>query len=60
MDYAWHWRIIQDGMKVAGGVCPDRRRMESEMGHYAAVYGQDGPVTMQSRTGKNKWRTHSG
>lgn len=55
-DYRWRFRIIQDGQPVAGGDAPDRKTAMREMIHYAMVYGQDGPVTCQMRTGKNKWK----
>ena len=43
------FRLIQDGMVVAWAWC------EREIAHYAFVYGQDGPVTIQQLVGK-RWR----
>jgi len=54
--FRWLWRVKQDGMVVASGDAPDRRAADRELAHYAMVYGQDGPVTVETRTGKNKWR----
>ncbi|TKD50240.1 hypothetical protein [Sphingomonas baiyangensis] len=56
--FEWRWRILQDGYQVAGGVCHDKRFMLSEMSHYAELYSQEGTVTLETRTGKNKWRRH--
>lgn len=46
------YRLIQDGMEVARAIGPNAR---SEIAHYAAVYGQDGPVTIQRKHGR-KWK----
>ncbi len=54
-----HWHITQGGLRVAGGVCPSREQMLKEMSHYAALYAQEGPVELYTRTGKNKWRRHN-
>ena len=55
-EFMWHGRVMQDGQKVAGVSSPDKRRMLAELGHYAAVYSQDGPVILETRTGKNRWK----
>lgn len=57
-DYRWRFRIKQDGFVVAAGDAPDRRTMEREMNHYAALYVEEGPIQIETRTGKNKWRRH--
>ena len=57
--FEWLGRIIQDGQPVAKCSSTDKRAMLRELLHYAAVYGQDGPATMQIRTGKNKWKDYS-
>ena len=56
--YNWHGRLLQDGVIVAQVTAPDKRRMLAELGHYAAVYSQDGPVAMETRAGKNRWRRY--
>ena len=53
-----HGRIIQDGQPVAGCSAPDNERMLAELRHYAAAYSQDGPVEMQIRSGKGRWRKY--
>lgn len=50
------WRLIQDGMTVAGGSAPDLARRDSEMSRYAAQYAQEGPVRLEVRSGKGRWR----
>ena len=56
--YAWHGRVMQDGLQVARVTAADKRRMLAELSHYAAVYSQDGPITLETRAGKNRWRRH--
>lgn len=61
--YDWRWRIMQDVggtvIPVAGGTCRDRKTMLSEMSHYAALYVDEGPIKLETRTGKNRWRRHN-
>lgn len=51
-----HGRVIQDGQPVAGVSCVRRDRMLAELSHYAAVYAQDGPIRLEVRSGKSRWR----
>jgi len=51
-----HGRVIQDGQPVAGCSAEDRNRMLAELWHYAAMYQQDGPVRLETRSGKNRWK----
>lgn len=53
-------RVLQDGQPVASCSAPTREAMLRELGHYAAVYGQDGPVVMQTRTGTSRWVIYRG
>lgn len=46
------FRLIQDGMPVAW-VSGDN--LTNEVEHYAAVYEQDGPVTIQYKV-NGRWR----
>lgn len=46
------YRLIQGGTEVARAIGPSAR---SEIAHYAAVYSQDGPVTIQRKHGR-KWK----
>jgi hypothetical protein len=46
------FRLIQDGMPVAW-VSGDN--LTNEVYHYAAVYEQDGPVTIQHKV-NGRWR----
>lgn len=46
------FRLIQDGMPVAW-VSGDN--LTNEVEHYAAVYEQDGPVTIQHKV-NGRWR----
>jgi hypothetical protein len=43
------YRLLQDGMTVAGSTSL------AEIQHYALVYGQDGPVTIQRRKERGRW-----
>ena len=47
------YRILQDGQPVAGSTSL------AEIRHYALVYGQDGPVTVQVKDG-GRWRNYGG
>ncbi len=46
------YRILQDGQPVAGA------NSLTEIRHYALVYGQDGPVTVQVRE-NGRWRNYA-
>jgi hypothetical protein len=46
------YRVIQDGMPVAWATG------EREILHYAAIYGQDGPVAIEERPEKGRWRKY--
>lgn len=46
------YRLIQDGETVA---CSNSLQ---EIRRYAAVYSQDGLVTIQSRDDNGRWRNH--
>jgi hypothetical protein len=47
------YRIVQDGVPVAWSQGP---RAHQEIMHYALVYSEDAPVTVQERHGR-RWRT---
>ena len=47
------FRLIQDGQPVAWA---EGRNAFAEITHYAAVYGQDGPVTIQMKV-NGRWVT---
>ena len=51
-------RIIQDGQPVASVIAPTSVGMLAELEHYAAVYSLDGPLEMQTRSGKSAWRVY--
>jgi hypothetical protein len=57
--YRWRWRIKQGDLIVASGDAPGRREAEREMSHYAALYAEEGPIAIETRTGKNRWRRHN-
>lgn len=44
------FRLIQYGMPVAWATS------EREIAHYAAIYGQDGPVRIESRSERGRWK----
>lgn len=46
------FRLIQDGIPVAWGEGPNAL---AAIQHYAAVYGQDGPVAIQMKV-KGRWK----
>ena len=48
---------MQDCYPVASGFGPKDRAI-AEMLHYAAVYEQDGPVVMKTKTGGSKWKIY--
>jgi hypothetical protein len=43
------FRLLQDGMVVASATSP------ADIVHYALMYGQDGPVSIQARV-NGRWR----
>jgi hypothetical protein len=47
------FRLIQDGQAVAWA---EGRKADAEIAHYAAVYGQDGPVIIQKKV-NGRWVT---
>jgi hypothetical protein len=47
MSFRYRFSVMQDGLKVASGECPDRETAEREANHYAMMYGQDGPVKVK-------------
>lgn len=60
MSDDFRFRIIQDGIVVAGGSSPTQGGMLREMSHYAAVYAEDGPIErIETRAGKSRWKRHS-
>jgi hypothetical protein len=46
------YRLIQDGQPVAWA---EGSKADVEIAHYAAVYGQDGPVKIQQNV-KGRWK----
>jgi hypothetical protein len=51
------WCVIQGGYPVASGFGPEEQALATMM-HYAAVYEQDGPVEMKTRTGSGRWKLY--
>lgn len=49
-------RVIQDGQPVAWCESEDEGRMLAQLANYTLIYGQDGPVEVQVRHGKGRWR----
>lgn len=47
------YRLKQDGIPVAWADGPSAYE---EIRRYAAVYGQDGPVMIESKAPKGKWK----
>ncbi len=43
----YEYQLIQDGMVVATVFASTDARARNEIGHYALVYGQDGPVEIK-------------
>lgn len=43
-ERSWKAELWQNGIRVAGVDCPTAEDMRREIGHYAMMYGQDGPV----------------
>ena len=50
------YRLIQDGQIVVKVMGPDNKIVQ-EIRHYAAVYSQDGPVTIQFHSESGRWVT---
>lgn len=48
------FEVWQDGGRVAAVDGPDRYRAMAEAGHYALVYGQDGPVKVFEKIGRKR------
>lgn len=45
----WTFSVRQDGLTVASGSAPTEDACRREAGHYAAMYGQDGPLAVLVR-----------
>lgn len=43
----YRYDLIQDGMIVASVIAPTKKQGEKEIGHYAFMYQQDGPVEIK-------------
>ena len=43
------FRVLQDGMEVAGASGADAEYCLGQVMHYAAIYSQDGPVRVQQK-----------
>lgn len=43
----WIFSVRQDGLTVASGSAPTEEACRREAGHYATMYGQDGPVAVR-------------
>jgi len=56
-DTLYYGRIVEAGQPVAGVSGYDRDSVARETAHYANMYGQDGPVVVQMRHGKQRWKT---
>ena len=48
----YEFSIIQGGVQVAAGSCASKREAEREANHYALMYSQDGPVTVEVKEEK--------
>ena len=46
--------LWQDGVCVAAVDCPTKEDMRREIGHYAMMYGQDGPVRVVELSPKTR------
>lgn len=54
----YEFRIIQDGLVVAGASSSRRSDALAQALHYAMNYGQSGPVEIQERAGpRADWRS---
>lgn len=51
-------RVLQDGQPVASVSSFDERTMLRELHHYAAQYEQEGPVRLETRRGKSRWKEY--
>ena len=40
----YQYKLLQEGMEVARVFAPTNKEAKREINHYAAMYGQDGPV----------------
>lgn len=50
----YEYQVIQDGIVVASAWGRDHDDVLSQAAHYAAVYAQDGPVTLRIKPDKRK------
>ena len=54
----YEYRLIQDGQTVASVTAPTDAQARNEIGHYALVYGQDGPVKIERvKCHERAWRS---
>lgn len=53
----FYGRIRQDGIIVASITAPTEDRMLAELHHYGVLYSQEGPVSVERKTGiRGRWR----
>ena len=57
-NFDWQGRILQDGVNVAGVFSKSRDILLQELRHYASIYSEDGPVILEIREGKRKWKVY--
>lgn len=50
----YEYQVIQDGIVVASAWGRDHDAVLSQAAHYAALYAQDGPVTLRIKPDKRK------
>lgn len=50
----YKYDLIQDGMVVASVEATSKEEAEKEIQHYALMYSQDGPVTIDRTGGMRK------
>lgn len=49
-------RIIQNEVQVASVQASSKEAALHEIGHYAALYSQEGTIRIEVRSGKGRWR----
>jgi hypothetical protein len=55
---AYDWKILQNGLQVAGGFAPSAEQRDRQVRYYMLSYNSEGPMVVKIRDGvKGKWVT---
>jgi hypothetical protein len=53
---SYDWKILQNGLQVAGGFAPSAEQRDRQVGYYMTSYASEGPIIVKIRDGvKGRW-----